>query len=57
MADLLVGADVCCYMRSLVDLLAAAEAALSDGGVLAFSTEAAGLAEVANAPIRTGGGR
>lgn len=45
-ADLVVGADVCVYMRQLVDLVAAAAAALSLGGILAFSTEACRLDEV-----------
>ena len=45
-ADLVVGADVCVYMRQLVDLIAAAAAALSLGGLLAFSTEACRLDEV-----------
>ena len=45
-ADLVVGADVCVYMRSLVDLMAAAEDALRVGGILCFSTEACTLDEV-----------
>mmetsp|Transcript_4715 Transcript_4715/g.12569 ORF Transcript_4715/g.12569 Transcript_4715/m.12569 type:complete len:152 (+) Transcript_4715:169-624(+) len=45
-SDLIVGADVCIYMRSLEDLVAAAEKALCDGGILTFSTETCRLDEV-----------
>lgn len=45
-ADLVVGADVCVYMRSLEDLCGAAQRVLCVGGVLAFSTEACRLDEV-----------
>lgn len=48
-ADLVVAADVFPYMGSLADVLAAAQAALCVGGVLAFSTEAARLDECGGA--------
>jgi predicted TPR repeat methyltransferase len=44
-ADLIVGCDVCVYLRSLEPMFAAAEAALCEGGVLAFSTESCTLEE------------
>ncbi len=49
-ADLIVATDVICYMRSLVDLAAAAEASLCVGGVFAFSTEIAAADECGGAP-------
>jgi predicted TPR repeat methyltransferase len=55
-ADLVVGADVCVYMRQLVDLVAAAAAALAVGGLLAFSTEACRLDEVEGGLPPTGEG-
>ena len=55
-SDLVVGADVCVYMRSLVDLIEAAEAALSVGGVLAFSTEVCRLEEIEGGLPPTGCG-
>ena len=55
-ADLVVGADVCVYMRCLVDLISAAEHALCPGGLVAFSTEACELAEVAGGLPPTGTG-
>lgn len=45
-ADLIIACDVIVYMHGLTELFAAAAAALSPGGKLAFSTEVCGLDEV-----------
>jgi hypothetical protein len=45
-ADLIVAADVICYLHGLAELFSAAAAALASGGVFAFSTETCRLDEV-----------
>ena len=55
-ADLIVGCDVCVYLRSLEPMFSAAEAALCEGGVLAFSTESCTLEEASGGLPPTGEG-
>ena len=45
-ADLIVAADVICYLHGLTELFSAAAAALASGGVFTFSTETCRLDEI-----------